>query len=202
MSSARPRARRIKPLLVLLVILTSGLALIGATQQWYQVTIEPEPGVIETLPADGQSMLPVLAGLSLTGLALAAALTLVGTVVRIVLGAVLTLLGVAIGWASAGVLLAPVAAAGAAVTERTGIAGADSVARIVTDTAPSAWPWIVLLCGILLAFAGVVVLVTGARWPKATRKYDIAPSSTTTQSGPVDAIDGWDELSRGEDPTR
>ncbi|MGO2659797.1 Trp biosynthesis-associated membrane protein [Mycetocola reblochoni] len=201
-ASRTPATRRIKSLVLLVTLVTSGLALIGATQQWYAVTIEPEPGVVESLPADGQTLLPVLAGLGLTGLALVAALALVGRVWRVVLGVVLTLTGLAVTVATATVLSDPGAAAAPAVTERTGIAGAESVARIVTGAQATPWPWLTLVCGALLIIAGAVVVVSASRWPTATRKYDASPRGTTVRSGPVDAIDGWDELSRGEDPTR
>ncbi|MGO3886753.1 MAG: Trp biosynthesis-associated membrane protein [Mycetocola sp.] len=206
--SGSTRLRRVKSSVVLLTIVVSGLVLIGATQQWYLVTIEPEPGVVETLPADGQTLVPVLAGLGLTGLALAAALTLVGRGFRCVLGAILTLIGVAVTWATIGVIQNPGAAAGPAVTERTGIAGAESVARIVTGTDAAVWPWLTLALGVIVVLCGVVVLLTGARWPQSSRKYETANASAHndtsdgSDAGPVESIGGWDELSRGEDPTR
>ena len=65
--------------------------------------------------------------------------------------------------------------------------------------------WVVLLA------AGAFVLATARTWKGAGRRYrtDAAPRSGgalgdrhPTASAPLDAIDSWDGLSRGEDPTR
>jgi hypothetical protein len=53
----------------------------------------------------------------------------------------------------------------------------------------------------LLALAALLILPASRHW-KTRTKYD-APGAagTAAAAGPVDEIDSWDRLSRGEDPT-
>lgn len=98
---------------------------------------------------------------------------------------------------------APVSATAATVTEATGISGLDAVADLVAGIALTPWPAITLVVQVLLAAAAVFTLVSARRWRTgAGRKYrtetDAAADGT---SRPHDAIDSWDDLSRGDDPT-
>ena len=59
--------------------------------------------------------------------------------------------------------------------------------------------------------AGIAVLVTGTRWPTSSRRYRAARLADADEVAGHDAgrrraasdraIDDWDELSRGDDPT-
>jgi hypothetical protein len=73
----------------------------------------------------------------------------------------------------------------------------------------------------IMAATGVAVVLTSARWPGPTRKYQAVrfepvaspdgsvPASTlsggapadSTEPSPSDSVGDWDDLSRGEDPT-
>ena len=66
----------------------------------------------------------------------------------------------------------------------------------------TAFPVLAVVAGCLLALAGLLVLPPAGRHWNARTKYD-ARLRAERQSGhgPVDEIDSWDRLSRGDDPT-
>jgi hypothetical protein len=75
----------------------------------------------------------------------------------------------------------------------------------------TAFPVLAVVAGSLLAVGGLLVVPAGRHW-KTRTKYDTAAQGTaehgTAESGtagaptgPVDEIDSWDRLSRGDDPT-
>ncbi|TQK19590.1 tryptophan-associated transmembrane protein [Microbacterium sp. SLBN-154] len=197
-ASARPRS-----LAVLLILAAGAIGVIASTQTWLTVTIED--GARDLLPVSGAAALPVLAPLSLTALALGAALAIAGTVLRYVFGVLTVVIAVTLGVATGVVALkAPVAAVVSAVTEATGIAGVEAVDALVTEISTTPWPLITLAACAVLLGAGVLILATAHRWPGAGRKYRTtaeaaAPDGATTRR--TEAIDSWDELSRGQDPT-
>src|SRR5690606_27523486 len=118
--------------------------------------------------------------------------------------AALALLGaVALGWWSAQVVFAaPVSAVSAAVTEATGLAGSDAVDALIADIAVTFWPVLALIGWIVLAAAAVYALITASRWKAGGRRFRTDAAAHGPSEGPVDAIDSWDDLSRGTDPTR
>ncbi|WP_322409079.1 Trp biosynthesis-associated membrane protein [Microbacterium invictum] len=193
---------RARSLAVLLILAAGAIGVIASTQTWLTVTIED--GARDLLPVSGAAALPVLAPLSLTGLALGAALSIAGTVLRYVFGVLTVVIAGIVGAATAIIAVtAPAAAVVSAVTEATGIAGLDAVAELVTEISATPWPWITLGASVVLLTAGVLILATAHRWPGAGRKYRTAVGASPegTASRRTDAIDSWDELSRGQDPT-
>lgn len=190
--------RRARSNAVLATLAAGLLGVFSSTQTWVQVTLADGTAGLAVTGADA---VPVLAPLSLAVLALGAALSIVGHVVRIVLGALMLLIAVALVTLSAPVLTGPPASAYAAVvTEATGIGGDQALAGLVAATTVTGWPVIAILAGVLLAAAGGFVVATSHRWPRGGRKYQSA-ALRAPQEGPLDAIDSWDELSRGDDPT-
>lgn len=71
------------------------------------------------------------------------------------------------------------------------------------QTLPTIWVGTLLsILGVALALAG---LVLAARWPSSVSRYDITAVPTDSPMSPdprVRAIDDWDALERGEDPTQ
>ncbi|MEI3866722.1 Trp biosynthesis-associated membrane protein [Microbacterium sp. CCNWLW134] len=195
--SVRPRS-----LAVLLILVAGATGVIASTQTWLTVTIED--GARDLLPVSGAAALPVLAPLSLTALALGAALAIAGTVLRYIFGVLTVVIAATLGVVTGVVALtAPVASVVSAVTEATGIAGVEAVGDLVTDIATTPWPLITLAACAVLLGAGVLILATAHRWPGAGRKYrttaEVVPDGAATRR--TEAIDSWDELSRGQDPT-
>jgi hypothetical protein len=58
---------------------------------------------------------------------------------------------------------------------------------------------VAMVAGALLAVVAVALPVAGRYW-KTRTKYD-ANAGGRNDGEPVDEIDSWDSLSRGEDPT-
>jgi hypothetical protein len=95
------------------------------------------------------------------------------------------------------------------VTKATGIAGDASVRAVIGSTDATVWPALALTGGILLALAAVGVIAFAHTWPTASRRYGAVKEAAEPIHNDADehlnardaAIDDWDELSRGDDPT-
>ncbi|MEV8238667.1 Trp biosynthesis-associated membrane protein [Microbacterium testaceum] len=193
--------RRPRSLAVVAMLLAGAIGVIGSTQTWIDVTLND--GAQETLAVPGSDALPVLTPLSLAALALGAALSIAGPVVRYVFGAIGLAIAALTGFGAAQIVFAtPVSATAATVTDATGISGVDAVGDLVAGLSLTPWPAVTLVAQIVLAAAAVFTLVTARRWgSNAGRKYRTTGDSTAESSRPHDAIDSWDDLSRGADPT-
>jgi len=193
--------RRARSTAVLAMLLAGAIGVIASTQTWIDVTLDD--GAQQTLAVPGADALPVLTPLSLAALALGAALSIVGPALRYVFGTLGLLIAVFVGIGAAQMLIAPpVSATAATVTDATGISGTDAVASLVTDLSLTPWPAVTLLTQVVLAAASVFTLVTARRWAAgAGRKYLTAGETGPDAGRPHDAIDSWDDLSRGDDPT-
>src|SRR5690606_30804113 len=134
-------------------------------------------------------------------LALTLALALVGKALRFVFGAIAVVIGGALVALTAPIAFEqPVSSIARVVTEHTGIAGVESVSSIVSGIEPTGWPAIALVAA-AVALGGVLALGTGPAWRKGTSRYDAPASRRGGGDGPLDAVDSWDDLSRGADPT-
>ncbi|GAA5027546.1 Trp biosynthesis-associated membrane protein [Microbacterium fluvii] len=199
----RARARLLS---VLVMLATGAVGVISSTQTWLTVVLDD--GAQHELAVSGAAALPVLAPLSLAVLALGGALSIVGRVLRYVFGALAVVIGVvlfALTWPIA--IAHPVTAVASVVTEATGIAGIQAIADLVADIAATPWPVVSLVAWCVLIAAGVFTLATAHTWAATGRRYDTAAdhsaAAPTAAAGsrPHDAIDDWDDLSRGDDPT-
>jgi uncharacterized membrane protein (TIGR02234 family) len=160
------------------------------------------------LTATGRQAQPVLPALGLIGGAAGVVLAICGPVVR--------------WFAAAALLLAGAGAAASAVVRVSDLAGLlqPQAARVsgVAGTAVqggqlSAWPWLAVAAGGLIALAGIIAAVSGPAWSGADRRYrrpgetatvpEPSPADQRSEQQPVvaDPLDTWDALSRGEDPT-
>ena len=207
--------RTLKLRLVLLVIAASGLALLAWSQVWIDVSVVQGSSTVD-LPISGSTAAGALSALALAGIALAGALTIAGPVIRMVLGVLEVLLGFSVSLGAGLAIGNPAAASAAAITKATGIAGNASIQDGVTAAALTPWAFAGFAAGVIMAVAGVGILVTSPRWPGATSRYqavrfeqaDGTPGiQTTAASGPAgtdereDAVITWDGLTRGDDPT-
>lgn len=184
-------AARLRLGLVLAGLALGGIVLLTWTQNWAAVVlVDGTP-----LKVTGQAAAPVLSTLGIAVLALSAALTIAGPVLRRVLGVVQALIGAAVVSAAVAVIVDPVGASASTITEATAVAGSQSVAALVASVEPAFWPWLATACGALLTIVGSAVVITAGRWPRASRKYE-AERSTDPSSASA-----WDALSGGDDPT-
>jgi uncharacterized membrane protein (TIGR02234 family) len=193
--------RRARLICVVVIVLTGAVGLISSTQTWFEVTLTAGG---DALAVPGAEAIPVLAPLCLAVLALGAALTIVGTVLRYILGGLTVLAGAALLWLTAPVAAAaPVSAVASAVTTATGIAGLESVSQLIASITATPWPAVTVSSSAVLALAGILTLATAHAWRRTGRRFATdAAHEARTPDEPLDAVDSWDDLSRGDDPTR
>ncbi|WP_345802507.1 Trp biosynthesis-associated membrane protein [Microbacterium sp. AZCO] len=195
---------RARLLAVAATVLAGALGILSSTQTWLTVVLAD--GGEHALPVPGADAIPVLAPLSLAVLALGGALSIVGLVLRYVFGVLTVGIAVVLGYLTAQVAFAPpIAAVAATVTTSTGITGTGAVAALVLRIGTTPWPVATLVGWIVLLAAGLFTLATARRWRGSSRRYQkdaAAPAAPgPAASRPHDAIDSWDDLSRGDDPT-
>jgi hypothetical protein len=196
-------SRRARLLAVVVTVACGALGVISSTQTWLSVVLDDGAG--HALEVAGAAAIPVLAPLSLAVLALGAALSIVGLILRWVFGALSALIGATLAWVCAQAVFAdPTSAVASTVTESTGIAGRAGVSDLIASITPTAWPAVTTAVWVVLVAAGAFTLATARTWTGAGRRYrtdDAAQTAGPAGSRPHDAIDDWDDLSRGEDPT-
>lgn len=216
---AHPR-RRLKRKTVILAGLACGAALaFGATTQtWFVFTLRIPAAGGDSVTVAGTAATSAMTALSLAGLAATASLTIAGRGARTALAVLGAVLGAGVMFAAANVLADPIHAGGSQITTKTGIDGAHALVRLVARTHVTLWPYLAIFAGLLLAVSSLAVLVDGRHWPAPSKKYEEAgtPETAGLEEDPTDdltdaderarrgdvAVDHWDRLSRGEDPTR
>ncbi|GAA1257561.1 Trp biosynthesis-associated membrane protein [Arthrobacter pascens] len=186
---------------VVLLIAVLALAVFGATTQtWLTVHVDPQQlgqaaAVQDGLEVQGSKAATTVTALALVALAGGLAASIAGRIARWVITAIIVLAAVGIVAAAATVLADPLAAAQGSIAAATGVSGSTA------DVSVTAFPVLAVVAGSLLALGGLLVIPAGKHW-KARTKYDTtAPGTPAAQAGPVDEIDSWDRLSRGDDPT-
>jgi len=205
--------RRLKYGAILAILLGCGLAMLAATQQWYAFELSPEAGHGQAVTVQGSAADQAVMALALAGVALAAALAIAGPLIRVILGALGVVIGGSLVLSTVMATREPVQAGAAALTKATGITGDSALAGLVVRTEASAWPLAAIAGGVIAGLAALAVLVTSRRWPASSHKYQSVRFAAAEETPPVRrsaepaserdrAIDDWDELSRGEDPTR
>ncbi|GAA3902532.1 Trp biosynthesis-associated membrane protein [Microbacterium invictum] len=200
---------RARMIAVTIILAAAAVTLIGSTQTWLDVTLRE--GTHPVLAVDGATALPLLAPLSLAALALALALTIVGRVLRWLFGALAVGIGVVLAVGSAQIVAdAPVTAFATVVTEATGLSGTETVRGLVSTVTTTPWPAVTVVTAAIIALGGVFTLMTAHTWGRSGRRFRTDAATTVegtaapagrAGSRPHDAIDSWDDLSRGEDPT-
>ena len=194
--------RRARLMAVLAMVVAGGTAVISSTQTWLDVTLTD--GAAHVLAVPGAAAVPVLAPLGLAALALGLALTIVGRVLRYVFGGIAVAVGglmLALTWPVA--VDPPVTAAASTVTDTTGLSGTEAVSALVAGMTVTPWPWVTVVAAVILVVGGIWTLASAHRWKGAGRRYrtEVAGVAGPASSRPHDAIDSWDDLSRGTDPT-
>jgi len=192
-------ARRLKSTTILLGLVLAGIVLLTYTQNWFTLTATSPQGGTTVVHAAGSVAAPALSALSLAGLALFGAITIAGRVFRVILGVLECILGASVTLSSVSAVVDPVRASASAVTKITGVDGAASVKSLVEQHSTSAWPWVALVMGALMALLGIGVVVTSSHWPAATKRYQavrlVGADSTD------DPVVAWDTMTTGFDPT-
>lgn len=188
-----------KSTLVLLIAVLA-LAVFGTTTQtWMTVILDSNQAgqagaAQDALEVQGSKAATTVTALALVALAGGLAAAIAGRVARWIITAVIVLASVGIVAAAATVLANPLAAAQGSIAEATGINGSQAQVGV------TAFPFLAVAVGCLLALAALAIPLAGRHW-KARTKYDVPAAGSAAAAGPVDEIDSWDRLSRGDDPT-
>ncbi len=191
--------RRLKNLTMVAGIVLAGLVLLTWTGTWFQLVLDGTTSSGSGLTVTGSTAAPGLIALALAGLALVGALAIGGRVIRAVLGVVEVLLGFAVVFSAVAALQNPATASESLITGATGIGGTAAIEKLVTSVTVTPWPWLAAVAGLLVMALGVVIVLTGRRWPGSSTKYQ-AVRLESQQPGENPAAD-WDSLSGGDDPT-
>jgi uncharacterized membrane protein (TIGR02234 family) len=196
---AAPAWARKSTLVLLIAVLA--LAVFGTTTQtWMTVTLDPnqlgQTGAgQEPLKVQGSDAATTVTALALVALAGGLAAAIAGRIARWVITAIIVLASAGIIAAAATVLADPLAAAQGSIAAATGVSGSQAQVDV------TAFPTLAVAAGCLLALAALLVIPAGRHW-KTRTKYDApAAAGSAPAAGPVDEIDSWDRLSRGDDPT-
>lgn len=198
-NKAAPAWARKSTLVLLIAVLA--LAVFGTTTQtWLSATLDPNQvgqagPAQEPLKVQGSDAATTVTALALVALAGGLAAAIAGRIARWVIAAIIVLASAGIVTAAATVLADPPAAARGSIAAATGISGSSA------QVAVTAFPTLAVVTGCLLALAALLIIPASRHWKPRT-KYD-APGTAGAAggTGPVDEIDSWDRLSRGDDPT-
>lgn len=201
MSAARPQTATAKPPVwarkgnVVLAMAILALAVFGTTTQtWINVRLDPSAAANADLHVQGSKAATAVTALALVALAGGLASSIAGKVSRWIIAAIIVLAAAGIIIAALTVLADPLGAAQGTIAATTGISGGQAAAL------STVFPLLAVVAAALLALCGALLPLAGRHW-KARTKYDVASRAALAGSGPVDEIDSWDSLSRGEDPT-
>ena len=192
---------RARLLCVMAIVLAGAIGVISSTQTWLVVALADAE---HELTVAGAAAVPVLAPLSLAVLALGGALSIVGLVLRYLFGVLTVAIALVLGVLTAQIAFAqPLDAAARTVTDATGITGTTAISELVSRISATPWPICTLLAWVLLFAAGLFTIVTARGWRGGDRRYrsDATAPAAPASPRPRDAVDSWDDLSRGDDPT-
>lgn len=194
--SAAPRSRWASAavLATVLAVCGAGLAMGGSGRPWAVGTVTAG-GVSLPVSAPGNALVPVVPALGLVALLAPVAVWVTRGYGRLFGGLLLVAVGLTIGTVTALVAADPgpglALAAGPAVGQ---------VEAVPVGVAVTGWPWVAVAGAVLVAAAGMLVLLRGRHWPTISTRYQ-----RTGRSAPVAAADRpdqlWSALDRGEDPT-
>ena len=205
--------RRLKNLTLVAAIVLGALTLLVWTGEWFSINLRESATGHPVLSVTGNVAAPALIALALASLALIAALAISGPIFRMLLGLLQVVIGSTVALSAVLAVLNPVRASESAISAVTGVGGSKSIAALVTTVSQTAYPIIAIIVGVLTMALGVLVLVTGRRWPGSSGRYrqpvvleaPEAVGGAEAGSAPEDAaahaVSDWDTLSGGTDPT-
>lgn len=185
--------------MLVLTVLGAVLVLTSVGRTWAEGTAAGLEGGRLAVSATGSALTGLPTGMAMVALAAMVAVFAVRGRARLLVGALTVLAGLG---TVAGALLGNSDTAGlhAAAASKLAVSGAH--AEQITRTA---WPWVALAGGVLLALAGLLTVRFGRSWPAMGSRYEAptraaaARSAVTTPA--TTPADLWKALDRGEDPT-
>ena len=222
MSTTTPRWQR-KGIVIMTTVLLAALAFGTTTRTWLNVTLPATNVVTPDVAVSGSDAATAVTAFAVVGVAAALAAAIAGRIARWIIGVIIVVSGVGVAVASSQIIADPLQGAAGAIGKAIGVSSAEG-----TQVELTPMPYAALVIGILIALAGIWLALAGRHWT-TSRRY--APAAETGEAGtdtgdaaadtgsmpgarpetrgskdakagpPVDEIDSWDRLTRGEDPT-
>ena len=197
-----------KRTVLLLVLVSASVILVSGSRVWVSGSAGDAALGASVLNGTGSDVAPGALAAALVGLASAVAAATAGTVVRVIaagsamLAAVLGVVVITLTLADPGGALGRLAAAG---TGRSG--------SVVAHGHAGGWAWVALAATLVMGLGGFCALVGASRWNGLSSRYDPPVAGQTAQTSQTSRLGStgdlgrrreveWDQLSRGEDPTR
>ncbi len=210
------RSRAEYALALLLDLLGAAVALLVSTRVWQTVvTPRPRPLADDVLALTGRTVDAAPTALAVMALAGVVAVLATRGVMRRAIGGALLVAGAALVWRSiAATSAVSPARARDLVRQRHSGVGLDAT-TVAHVTVHGLWPVLSVACGVLVALAGLLVVVRGHRWAGLSARYEAPagrPGGPVGDAGRVDETDEptrrarantalWNALDRGDDPT-
>jgi uncharacterized membrane protein (TIGR02234 family) len=213
-------ATREKVLAALLAAAGAGLILMSDSRGWADGTVTAP--VRLSVEATGSSLTTLPYALGLAGLAGAVALFAVRRIGRYLVG--LVLLGAGAG--TVGAVAANLGHLDGATLAKAAEQTLGSSAAQLGGVTNTAWPYVTIAGGVLVALSGLLTLARGRSWSGLSNRYEVAPGTSGTRARAADSAapaaapasaavpaaarasaaeptsrDLWDALNRGADPT-
>jgi uncharacterized membrane protein (TIGR02234 family) len=194
-----------KPVAVLLVLGGGLLAVLAGSRTWATAVPAQVGAGLASVPVGGRDAAPGSVALGLVAAAGAIVLVTSGRVVRYVVAVLLVAAGVGI---AAGGMWVGVDRA-ALVADALGRASGTTGGPVGGSASATAWPLVAVAAGVLVLAGALVSLAGTHRWDAPSRRFDVPAATDATTAAAAGgsasdrdrAIDTWDALSVGADPT-
>lgn len=213
--TSRPTPRWQRKSTVILGTVLFGIAAFGATTRtWLDVKLPQTAVQTPDIAVAGSDAATAVTAFAVVAIAAGLAASIAGHVARWIVAVLLLVSGVGVVIASLTVISDPLQGAAGAIGKALGVSSAEGI-----DVTLTAMPWLAAAAGVLIALSGVWLAVAGRGW-KSSRRYAAAPAPAAagTAAGsnaaagtaegndddgtaPIDDIDSWDRLTKGDDPT-
>ena len=210
-----------KQLRLVPVVAVAVAAFATTTQTWLHVGVEGQTVKTPDVNVPGSEAATAVTALALVALAGALAASIAGRIARVLTAVLIFGAGVGILASGIAVVVDPQSAASASIAEAVGVIGGNPHNDI------TALPMLAAVAGGLLALSAVYMLIAARAWPTSKRfekpgaqvaagtepDEDRGPAGGNGAVAPpdrdepddaddeFDEIDGWDRLSKGQDPT-
>lgn len=198
---------RLKILAAALAAAGGGLILLSDSRPWAEGMITSPIQISVSAPGSSLTSLPYALGL--TGLAGAVALFAVRRLGRYFVGVAL----LAAGAAAVVAVVQKISSIDTATLARSANQAMGVDGYQITGASATAWPFITIAGGVLIAASGALILARGKMWTGLSSRYERNPGTTQAAAGaaptgeaaadpkPATNRELWDALNRGADPT-
>ena len=198
---------RLKILAAALAAGGGGLILLSDSRPWAEGMVTSPIQISVSAPGSSLTSLPYALGL--TGLAGAVALFAVRRLGRYLVGAALLAAGVGAVVA----VVQKISSIDTATLARSANQAMGVDGYQITGASATAWPFITIAGGVLIAASGALVLARGKAWTGLSSRYErdagaqqpaadsAVPADAAAERKPATNRELWDALNRGADPT-